>query len=62
MVVLLVIGGVQMLMMGVLGEYLWRAFDESRKRPRYLIEAMTGPGSPARVQDVQEFGGIPWKS
>jgi dolichol-phosphate mannosyltransferase len=43
MVVLLVIGGVQMLMMGVLGEYLWRAFDESRNRPRYLIEAMT-PG------------------
>jgi dolichol-phosphate mannosyltransferase len=41
MVVVLIIGGVQMLMMGVLGEYLWRAFDESRQRPRYLIEART---------------------
>jgi len=40
MVVVLVIGGIQMLMMGVLGEYLWRAFDEARRRPRYLIEAM----------------------
>ena len=30
-----------MLMMGVLGEYLWRALDESRRRPRYLIEATT---------------------
>jgi len=42
MVVLLVIGGVQMLMMGVLGEYLWRALDESRRRPRFIIEATTG--------------------
>jgi dolichol-phosphate mannosyltransferase len=41
MVVILIIGGIQMLMMGVLGEYLWRALDESRGRPRYLIEATT---------------------
>ena len=43
MVVVLVVGGIQMLMMGVLGEYLWRALDESRRRPRYLIEATTNP-------------------
>lgn len=47
MVVVLVIGGLQMLMMGVLGEYLWRALDESRRRPRYLIEASTDPQSHA---------------
>lgn len=41
MVVILVIGGIQMLMMGVLGEYVWRALDEARRRPRYLIEATT---------------------
>lgn len=41
MVVVLVIGGVQMLMMGVLGEYLWRALDETRRRPRYVVEATT---------------------
>ena len=40
MATVLIIGGVQMLMMGILGEYLWRALDESRARPRYLIEAM----------------------
>ena len=39
--VLLVVGGIQMLMMGVLGEYVWRALDEARQRPRYLIEAAT---------------------
>jgi dolichol-phosphate mannosyltransferase len=42
MVVVLVASGFQMLMMGVLGEYLWRALDESRRRPRYLIEAEVG--------------------
>jgi polyisoprenyl-phosphate glycosyltransferase len=41
MIVVMVIGGIQMLMMGVLGEYLWRALDESRRRPRYLVEAVT---------------------
>ncbi len=40
-VVILVLGGMQMMMMGVLGEYVWRALDESRRRPRYLIEAVT---------------------
>jgi dolichol-phosphate mannosyltransferase len=42
MVVVLVIGGIQMLMMGVLGEYLWRALDESRRRPPYIVEAVCG--------------------
>lgn len=30
--------GVTMLSMGILGEYLWRAFDASRNRPPYIIE------------------------
>jgi dolichol-phosphate mannosyltransferase len=42
MVVVLLIGGMQMLMTGVLGEYLWRALEEARGRPRYVIEATTG--------------------
>jgi dolichol-phosphate mannosyltransferase len=50
MVVVLIIGGVQMLMMGVLGEYLWRALDESRQRPRYLIEATTGTTQSIRAE------------
>ena len=37
-IAVLVIGGIQMIMLGILGEYLWRTFDESRKRPRYIIE------------------------
>ena len=41
MVAVLTIGGVQMLMFGVLGEYLWRTLDEARRRPRYFIEEST---------------------
>ena len=42
MIVVLIIGGLQMLMLGVLGEYLWRNLEESRKRPLYLIEEKNG--------------------
>ena len=42
-VVVLVVGGIQMLMMGVLGEYLWRTLDEARHRPRYIIENSINP-------------------
>lgn len=44
MVVVLLIGGLQMLMLGVLGEYVWRALGEARRRPRWLIEEMTPRG------------------
>ena len=46
MVVVLIVGGIQMLMMGVLGEYLWRALDEARHRPLYIIEAVVQPAEP----------------
>ena len=41
MVVVLVLSGVQMMMLGVIGEYLWRNIDESRKRPLYFVEKKT---------------------
>ena len=40
------IGGLQLLAIGVIGEYVWRALDEARRRPLYVIEAMT-PGAGA---------------
>ena len=42
MVVVLIFSGVQMLMLGTLGEYLWRTLGEARNRPRYTIEAIIG--------------------
>lgn len=38
MVTVLTLNGLQMMMIGVIGEYLWRNFDETRKRPLYIIE------------------------
>jgi glycosyltransferase involved in cell wall biosynthesis len=38
MVALLVGQGTIIAMLGVLGEYLWRTFDEARGRPRYIVE------------------------
>ncbi len=38
MVVMLLLSGFQMLMLGMLGEYMWRNLDESRNRPLYVIE------------------------
>jgi polyisoprenyl-phosphate glycosyltransferase len=37
-VVVLVLGGVQMIMLGVLGEYLWRTLEAARRRPPYFLE------------------------
>ena len=41
MVVVLVIGGVQLLMLGVIGEYLWRSADASRGWPRSVVQFTT---------------------
>lgn len=38
MVVVLVLGGVQMLILGVIGEYLWRTLDETKHRPLFVVE------------------------
>jgi len=37
-VVVLVLGGLQMMMLGVLGEYLWRTLEAARRRPTYFLE------------------------
>lgn len=42
MLAVLVLGGVQLTMIGVLGEYLWRILDETRGRPLYVIDRSIG--------------------
>lgn len=41
-VIITFIGGMHMLMLGVLGEYLARVYDEVRGRPLYLVSAIVG--------------------
>lgn len=38
MVVVLVLGGINMFLLGMIGEYLWRNLNETRHRPLYFIE------------------------
>jgi hypothetical protein len=38
MILLLVLSGIQMLMLGIIGEYLWRTLDQVRGRPQYVVE------------------------
>jgi dolichol-phosphate mannosyltransferase len=51
----LVVGGMQTLMLGVLGEYLWRGLSESRGRPLYFIEKSTlgASWSPKVTPDIR---------
>ncbi|MBU0605765.1 MAG: glycosyltransferase family 2 protein [Candidatus Omnitrophica bacterium] len=37
-VLILLLGGIQLVMLGLIGEYLWQNLDESRNRPLFFIE------------------------
>jgi dolichol-phosphate mannosyltransferase len=38
MVAILVTGGFILLSIGIVGEYLWRNFDATRRRPTFIVE------------------------
>lgn len=42
MVVLLVLGGLILMSLGIIGEYLGRVFEESKGRPQYLVRSYIG--------------------
>ena len=37
MIVILLFSGLQLMMTGLIGEYLWRAFEQTKNRPKYII-------------------------
>lgn len=50
MVALAFFSGVQLLSLGILGEYLWRTLDAARARRGYLVREKTAPGGPTDVR------------
>ncbi len=42
MATILLLGGVQLMVLGVLGEYVGRIFEQGQQRPLYLIDAIRG--------------------
>ena len=40
-IAVLILGGIQMIMIGIIGDYLWQNLDETRQRPLFFIESIT---------------------
>jgi glycosyltransferase involved in cell wall biosynthesis len=63
-VLVALLGGLQLFVLGMLGEYLWRVSDEVRRRPLFLVQEFTGEfprfqiGSdrPAAATDERRLG------
>jgi dolichol-phosphate mannosyltransferase len=45
-ILMLFLGGIQLMSMGVLGAYIGRIYDEAKRRPKFIVEESLGFSEP----------------
>ena len=51
-ILILFIGGIQLICMSIIGSYLAHIYDEVKRRPPFLVESILNP--PAERQDIED--------
>lgn len=53
---ILIVGGMILVGIGVLGEYVWRAGDDARRRPVFIVRSVSEIGTPTAAPDPHPAG------
>lgn len=53
MLIMTFTSGIQMTMLGVLGEYLWRTLDEVRRRPSYVVDRIYDESNKKQIDKLK---------
>ena len=50
-VLILLVGGIQMIMLGIVGEYIGRIYDEAKDRPLYVVKEIIGDMNTKNIKE-----------
>jgi dolichol-phosphate mannosyltransferase len=61
MIVMFLLGGIQMVMLGVVGSYVGRTYVEAQRRPLYAVQLVSRSAQPnAAAPDTAELEDVRW--